>query len=138
MYLLKRVPPAQLLPAVRLGWLVHDISDAVLVEAAAAGVHQLCPRANIVSQAEVTKALQAGFSVRGWGIKDTEVTAPDLLSRASVTVTLPAHWPDECSHSPTVDGWTQLLLRMKASGAQGCTVDWPDRAEAALRKACYT
>ena len=63
----------QRLPGARLAWLVHEITDEVIREAAAAGVQQLCPRANIVSEAAVAKALQAGFSVRGWGIKDTEV-----------------------------------------------------------------
>jgi hypothetical protein len=86
---LRKCRRSQLLPSVRLGWLVHDIPAEVLAEAAAAGVHQLCPRANIVSQAEVAEALQAGFSVRGWGIKDTEVATPDRLSCAKATDTLP-------------------------------------------------
>ena len=64
----------QRLPSVRLAWLVHEITDEVLTEASAAGIQQLCPRANIVTESAVAKALQAGFSVRGWGIKDDEVS----------------------------------------------------------------
>ncbi len=63
----------QRLPGVRLAWLVHAITNEVIHEATAAGIQQLCPRANIVSEPAVEKALQAGLSVRGWGIKDTEV-----------------------------------------------------------------
>ncbi len=63
----------QRLPGVRLAWLVHEITEEVIHEATAAGIQQLCPRANIVTEAAVATALNAGLSVRGWGIKNTEV-----------------------------------------------------------------
>ena len=123
----------QRLPGVRLAWLVHEITDELIHEAMAAGIQQLCPRANIVTETAVTNALQAGLSVRGWGIKDPEVglerhlgdcsLAHNSLPKAGKVVAVRLMLPD-----------AQLLLRMKASGAQGCTVNWPDRADTALKQ----
>ena len=113
---------------------MHDITDEIIQQAAAAGIHQLCPRANIISDSEVAKALQAGFSVRGWGIKDTEV-GPGTGDPSHRAVMSCACGPSHRYDPPAADSYaagTQLLLRMKASGAQGCTVNWPDRAATAL------
>ena len=49
------------------------------LQARAARIDQLCPRANIVTEAAVGAALRAGFSVRGWGVKSIEVSAGLVL-----------------------------------------------------------
>lgn len=64
---------AQLLPGVRHGWLVHELSEDVLAIAQQSGIKQICPRANISTAESIQRALQAGLSVRGWGVKSLEV-----------------------------------------------------------------
>ena len=63
----------QLLPDVRHSWLVQEITEAVVLQAQRAGFQQLCPRANVATEAAVMLALDAGFTVRAWGIKTPEV-----------------------------------------------------------------
>lgn len=53
---------------------MHGITEDVIADARAAGINQLCPRANIVTGEAVAAALGAGFSVRGWGVKSLEVS----------------------------------------------------------------
>lgn len=88
----------QLLPTVRHGWLVREMTVEAVQQAVDAGVRGLYPMAGNVDGVAVRQALGAGRSVRGWGVK-TE----------------------------------QDLLRLVGSGAQGCTVDWPSRADKALQ-----
>lgn len=64
----------QLLPHVRLAWLVHGITGDTIAEARAAHIDQLCPRANIMTAEAGAAALAAGLSVRGWGVKSLEVS----------------------------------------------------------------
>ena len=70
--LLKRMCPCwlQLLPSVRHGWLVQELTEEALAQASAAGIDQICPRANATTREAVTAALARGFSVRGWGVKN--------------------------------------------------------------------
>ena len=114
---------------------MHEITDEVVQEAKAAGIQQLCPRANIASETAVTKALQAGFSVRGWGIKDTEVGLHGCLGYLVAIWTLSRRVVRSWLRNSCVWFYSaQLLMRMKAFGAQGCTVNWPDRAETVLKQ----
>lgn len=46
----------------------------VAQEALAAGLQQLCPRANVLTPSAVQRALAAGLSVRAWGVKDMAVS----------------------------------------------------------------
>jgi hypothetical protein len=63
----------QVLPEVRHAWLVQEATEDAVAHACAAGVAQLCPRADTVSRPCVQHALQAGLSVRCWGVKDVSV-----------------------------------------------------------------
>lgn len=44
-------------------------------EALSAGVRQVCPRANVLTEEGVRQAVAAGLSVRAWGVKDLQVRA---------------------------------------------------------------
>ena len=55
-------------PELPTGWLVGEISDAVIVQARALGCAQLCPRASLVTSGLVQRLHAEGFVVRAWGI----------------------------------------------------------------------
>ncbi len=50
-------------------------APVVAQEARDLGISQLCPRADLLTPAAVSRARQAGFSVRAWGLKTDEVRA---------------------------------------------------------------
>lgn len=82
----------QELPRVRHGWLVQELTDEVFSTAKSLGIDQLCPRANACTEFMVSRALERGFSLRAWSIKNLE-----LLEQ---TVKLGIHggtvdWPDK-------------------------------------------
>ena len=53
---------------VPLGWLVAEATEAVIAEAGALGVAQLCPKASTVTGTLVGRLHGAGFLVRAWGV----------------------------------------------------------------------
>jgi glycerophosphoryl diester phosphodiesterase len=55
-------------PELPTGWLVGEISDAVLAQAHALGCVQLCPRAPLVTPGLVQRLHAEGFRVRAWGV----------------------------------------------------------------------
>jgi glycerophosphoryl diester phosphodiesterase len=55
-------------PALPTGWLVGEVDAAVIAQARAMGVNQLCPRANIVTPALVQRLHAEGFVARAWGV----------------------------------------------------------------------
>ena len=61
-------------PELPTGWLVPEISDAIIAEGRAIGLTQLCPRANAVTPEVVHRLHAEGFVVRAWG-----VTTEDLM-----------------------------------------------------------
>ncbi|MEW5305187.1 MAG: hypothetical protein WDW36_007747 [Sanguina aurantia] len=63
----------KLLPDVGHSWLVHEMTGAVLEEATASGISQLCPGADILAPEAVAAAVLRGFSVRAWGIKNEQL-----------------------------------------------------------------
>ncbi|GFR49853.1 hypothetical protein Agub_g11953 [Astrephomene gubernaculifera] len=63
----------QVLPGVVHGWLVHELSEERIQEAQAAGIQQLCPRANVLTEEAVRQAVAAGLSVRAWGVRDMQL-----------------------------------------------------------------
>jgi glycerophosphoryl diester phosphodiesterase len=85
-------------PELPAGWLVAEVTDAVIVRAHALGLAQLCPRADAVTPALVDHLHAEGFAVRAWG-----VTTADLMRR------------------------------VVEAGADGMTVNFPDRALEYLR-----
>jgi glycerophosphoryl diester phosphodiesterase len=60
-------------PELPTGWLVVEASDAILGQARAMGVNQLCPRANTVTPELVRRLHAEGFVVRAWGVSTEEL-----------------------------------------------------------------
>lgn len=65
-------------PELPTGWLVGEISDAVIAQAHTLECAQLCPRASQVTPALVQRLHAEGFRVRAWGV------ANDALMRQVV------------------------------------------------------
>jgi len=65
-------------PELPTGWLVGEISDAVIAQAHALGCTQLCPRAPLVTPEIVQRLHAERFRVRAWGL------ANDALMRQVV------------------------------------------------------
>jgi glycerophosphoryl diester phosphodiesterase len=55
-------------PELPTGWLVGEISDAVIAQAHALGCTQLCPCAPLVTAEIVQRLHTEGFIVRAWGV----------------------------------------------------------------------
>jgi glycerophosphoryl diester phosphodiesterase len=66
-------------PELPTGWLVGEVSDAVVAQARAMGLTQLCPRAGAVTPALVSRLHAEGLVVRAWGV------ATEALMRQVVT-----------------------------------------------------
>ena len=84
-------------PALPTGWLVGEISEAVVVQAQALGCRQLCPRAPLVTPELVQRLHAEGFVVRAWGVANEA-----------------------------------LMQQVVAAGADGMTVNFPDKLLAYL------
>jgi len=65
-------------PELPTGWLVGEVSDAVIAQAHTLECAQLCPRASQVTPALVQRLHAEGFRVRAWGV------ANDALMRQVV------------------------------------------------------
>lgn len=63
-------------PELPTGWLVVEVSEAIIAQAHAMGVTQLCPRANTVTPELVRRLHAEGFVARVWG-----VTTEDLMQQ---------------------------------------------------------
>jgi glycerophosphoryl diester phosphodiesterase len=79
------------------GWLVPEVSDAVIAQARAMGLRQICPRAGTVTPELVNRLHAEGWVVRAWGVA-TEA----------------------------------LMQQVVAAGADGMTVNFPDKLIAYL------
>jgi glycerophosphoryl diester phosphodiesterase len=55
-------------PELPTGWLVGEISDAMIAQAHALGCAQLCPHASLVTPGLVQRLHAEGFVVRAWGV----------------------------------------------------------------------
>lgn len=60
-------------PALPTGWLVVEVSEAIIAQARAMGVTQLCPRANTVTSELVRRLHAEGFVARAWGVTTEEL-----------------------------------------------------------------
>ena len=90
-------------PELPTGWLVAEITDAVIAQARAMGLTQLCPRANTVTPALVDRLRGVGFVVRAWGVANED-----------------------------------LMRAVVEAGADGMTVNFPDKLIAYLKDAMQT
>src|SRR5712691_1698040 len=55
-------------PELPIGWLVAEVSDAVIAQARVMGLTQICPRANAVTPELIHRLHAEGFVVRAWGV----------------------------------------------------------------------
>ena len=77
-------------PELPTGWLVAEITDAVIAQARAMGLTQLCPRANTVTPELVDRLRGAGFVVRAWGVTDEDLMRAVVQAGADgMTVNFP-------------------------------------------------
>jgi len=60
-------------PELPTGWLVPEITDAIVAHARAMRLTQLCPRANVLTPELVARLHAEGFVVRAWGVADEEL-----------------------------------------------------------------
>ena len=63
-------------PELPAGWLVSEVTDAVVADAHRLGLAQLCPLATSVTRDLVGRVRAEGFAVRAWG-----VSTEDLMRR---------------------------------------------------------
>ena len=89
-------------PEFPTGWLVVEVSDAIIAQARAMGVTQLCPRANTVTPELVRRLHAEGFVARAWGVITEE-----------------------------------LMRQVIQAGADGMTVNFPDKLIAYLKSHTY-
>jgi glycerophosphoryl diester phosphodiesterase len=79
-------------PELPTGWLVGEVSDAVIAQARALGLTQLCPRANTVTSDLVRRLHTEGFVVRAWGAAD-EVLMRQVVEAGADGMTV--NFPDK-------------------------------------------
>lgn len=89
-------------PELPTGWLVGEVSDAMIAQGRAMGVTQLCPRANTVTPELVRHLHAEGFVARAWGVTTEE-----------------------------------LMQQVVQAGADGMTVNFPDKLIAYLQSHTY-
>ena len=77
-------------PELPMGWLVREVSDAIIAQAHAMGVTQLCPRANAVTPELVRRLHAEGFVARAWGVATEELMQQVVQAGADgMTVNFP-------------------------------------------------
>jgi glycerophosphoryl diester phosphodiesterase len=78
-------------PELPTGWLVGEVSEAMIAQARAMGVTQLCPRANTVTPALVRRLHAEGFVARAWGVT-TEALMQQVVQAGADGMTI--NFPD--------------------------------------------
>jgi glycerophosphoryl diester phosphodiesterase len=77
-------------PALPTGWLVAEVSDAVIMQARALGLTQICPPAHMVTPELVHRLHAEGFVVRAWGVADEALMRQVVAAGADgMTVNFP-------------------------------------------------
>jgi glycerophosphoryl diester phosphodiesterase len=77
-------------PELPTGWLVVEVNEAIIAQARAMGVTQLCPRANTVTPELIRRLHAEGFVVRAWGVSTEELMQQVVLAGADgMTVNFP-------------------------------------------------
>ena len=77
-------------PELSTGWLVSDVTAAVIAQARALGLSQICPRANRVTPELVRRLHGEGFVVRAWGVATEDLMRKVVQARADgMTVNFP-------------------------------------------------
>jgi glycerophosphoryl diester phosphodiesterase len=77
-------------PELPTGWLVGEVSDAVVAQARAMGLTQLCPRAGAVTPELVSRLHAEGLVVRAWGVATEDLMRQVVTAGADgMTVNFP-------------------------------------------------
>jgi glycerophosphoryl diester phosphodiesterase len=77
-------------PELPTGWLVGEVSDAVVAQARAMGLTQLCPRAGAVTPELVSRLHAEGLVVRAWGVATADLMRQVMTAGADgMTVNFP-------------------------------------------------
>jgi glycerophosphoryl diester phosphodiesterase len=77
-------------PELPTGWLVGEVSDAVVAQARALGLTQLCPRAGAVTPELVSRLHAEGLVVRAWGVATEDLMRQVVTAGADgMTVNFP-------------------------------------------------
>jgi len=79
-------------PQLTTGWLVPEVSDAVISQARDLGIRQLCPRATTVTSELVSRLHAEGFVVRAWGV-ETEALMRQVVRGGADGMTV--NFPDK-------------------------------------------
>ena len=79
-------------PQLTTGWLLAEVSDAVIVQARDIGLRQICPRANTVTAELVSRLHAEGFVVRAWGVT-TEALMRQVVQAGTDGMTV--NFPDK-------------------------------------------
>jgi glycerophosphoryl diester phosphodiesterase len=77
-------------PELPAGWLVTEASDAVIAQARALGLVQICPQADSVTPELVSRLHAEGFLVRAWGVTTETLMRQVVQAKADgMTVNFP-------------------------------------------------
>jgi len=77
-------------PELPTGWLVGEVSDAVVAQTRAMGLTQLCPRAGAVTPELVSRLHAEGLVVRAWGVATEDLMRQVVTAGADgMTVNFP-------------------------------------------------
>ena len=77
-------------PELPTGWLVAEVGDAVIAQARAIGLTQICPRANTVTPELVQRLHAEGLLVRAWGVATEDLMRQVVKAGADgMTVNFP-------------------------------------------------
>ena len=77
-------------PELPTGWLVGEVSDAVVAQARAMGLTQLCPRAGAVTPELVSRLHAEGLVLRAWGVATEDLMRQVVTAGADgMTVNFP-------------------------------------------------
>jgi glycerophosphoryl diester phosphodiesterase len=88
-------------PEFPLGWLVGEVSDAILAQAQELGCTQLCPRAPGITPALVRRLHAAGLVVRAWGVANEALMRQVVEAGADgMTVNFPDQLLAYLAHRP--------------------------------------
>ena len=60
-------------PELPTGWLVGQVTDAIVADSRAMGLTQICPRATALTSELVQRLHAEGFVVRAWGVANEEL-----------------------------------------------------------------
>ena len=82
----------ELLPVVRHGWLVTELTDTDIDIASKLGIQGIFPHAKLTSEHSVKYAKEKGLFVGVWGIENAEEVV--MLKKIGVSV-VTADWPDQ-------------------------------------------